>query len=345
MSKGGDTTLVNLLFVRTDGVGDLVLTLPAAAAFKQQFPGIRLSYLVSRYAAPILEHHPDVDEILYDPGPGNPAERRSLLRNFEALVFFKPYSRWFWSAYRAGVRRRIGTGYRWYSLLLTDRVYEHRSRFDRHESTYNLNLLKPLGVSVESPKPPKLHLAPFEIDQADEILAGLTSPRVMVHPGNIYARNWKPERYFDLVIQLQQLGHSVILTGSEQERNAFMSRERETFLSDSNTLDLMGRLSLRQFMAVISRSDVVVSGSTGPMHLAAALETSTVSLFDPRRGSSPVRWGPLGERGIVLKPEVPTCEKCIYERCSYWDCMDRIPVGEVAKKVQNIFSREQIESH
>ena len=103
-------------------------------------------------------------------------------------------------------------------------------------------------------------------------------------------------------------------------------------------MNLMGRLNLRQFIAVISQSDLVVSGSTGPMHVAAALDVATVSLFDPRRGSSPVRWGPLGDRGVVFKPEVPTCEKCIYEKCPYWDCMDRIPVEAVTQKVREILS-------
>jgi len=328
---------MKVLFVRTDGIGDLILTLPAATALKQQRPDVRLSYLVSRYAAPVLEHHPDVDEILYDPGFENDIARRQLLRRgFDAIVFFKPYRGWFWSAYRAGIRRRIGTGYRWYSLLLSDKVYEHRSRFDKHESEYNLNLLKPLGVSAQHPKPPRLYLTPFEISQANEILTDLTRPRVIVHPGNIYARNWTSERYFDLTRELRTHGFSVILTGSEQEWKNFNRPERDAYLENSGALNLMGRLNLRQFIAVVSQCDLVVSGSTGPMHVAAALGVATVSLFDPRRGSSTVRWGPLGDRGVVFKPEVPTCEKCIYEKCPYWDCMDRIPVETVTQKVREI---------
>jgi ADP-heptose:LPS heptosyltransferase len=336
---------VNVLFVRTDGVGDLILTLPAATALKQQRPDVRLSYLVSRYAAPVLEHHPDVDEILFNPGAENLGARRRLLgQGFDAVVFFKPYRDWFWSAYRAGIRRRIGTGYRWYSFLLSDRVYEHRSRFDKHESEYNLNLLKPLGVTTMHLKPPRLYVTPFEIKRAEEMLAGLTHPRVIVHPGNIYARNWTSDHYFDLTRELRTHGFRVILTGSEQEWKNFNRPECEAYFANSGVLNLMGRLNLRQFIAVISQCDLVVSGSTGPMHAAAALDVFTVSLFDPRRGSSPVRWGPLGDRGVLFKPEVPTCEKCIYEKCPYWDCMDRIPVETVARKVREILSSNRFVS-
>lgn len=335
---------MNILFVRTDGVGDLILTLPAATALKQQRPDIRLSYLVSRYAAPVLEHHPDVDEILCDPGVEDLGARlRVLGHGFDAVVFFKPYRDWFWSAYRAGIQRRIGTGYRWYSLLLSDRVYEHRSRFDKHESEYNLNLLKPLGVTTTHLKPPRLYLMPFEIKQAEEMLAGLTRPpRVIIHPGNISARNWAPELYFKLIKELRAHGFSIVLTGSQQEGKTFISTEREAYLANSGALNLMGRLNLRQLIAVISQCDLVVSGATGPMHIAVTFGVATVSLFDPRRGSSPVRWGPLGDRGVVFKPEVPTCEKCIYEKCPYWDCMDRIPVETVTQKVQEVLSQHWV---
>lgn len=333
---------MNVLFVRTDGIGDLILTLPAAAAIKRQRTDVHLSYLVSRYAAPVLEHHPDIDEILCDPGPERAGARRQLLgQGFDAVVFFKPYRDWFWAAYRAGIRMRIGTGYRWYSFLLSNRVYEHRSRFDKHESEYNLNLLKPLGVTNSFSKPPKVYLTSFEVSQSNESLRDLTRPRVVVHPGNIYARNWPPERYFALAKELRTHGFNVILTGSEQERKTF-SGPHETQLLSAGIMNLMGRLNLREFMAVISQCDLVVSGSTGPMHLAAAFGVPTVSLFDPRRGSSPVRWGPLGGRGVVFKPEVPTCEKCIYEKCPYWDCMDRISVDTVAQKAREVLSQHPI---
>jgi heptosyltransferase-2 len=100
----------------------------------------------------------------------------------------------------------------------------------------------------------------------------------------------------------------------------------------------MGRVTLRQLMAVIAASHAVVSMSTGPMHIAAALGVPTVSIFDPRRNQSPIRWQPLGT-GVVLRPEVPTCEKCIYEACPYWDCLDRITVETVAERITRVLAR------
>lgn len=97
----------------------------------------------------------------------------------------------------------------------------------------------------------------------------------------------------------------------------------------------MGQLSMRELMGLIATAHAVVSGATGPAHLAAALGTATVSLFDPRKNNLPVRWKPLG-KGILLRPDVPTCEKCIGEACPFWDCLDRFTVREVADQVGQV---------
>jgi heptosyltransferase-2 len=65
-----------------------------------------------------------------------------------------------------------------------------------------------------------------------------------------------------------------------------------------------------------------------------------VSLFDPRRNQLPVRWQPLG-RGLVLRPAVPTCPRCIYEACPYWDCLDRITVEEVTTQVRQVMESSE----
>jgi heptosyltransferase-2 len=88
-------------------------------------------------------------------------------------------------------------------------------------------------------------------------------------------------------------------------------------------------------MALIAKAHVVVSGATGPAHMAAALGIPTVCLFDPRRNNLPVRWKPLGT-GILLRPDVPTCEKCIGEACSYWDCLDRFTVAKVTAAIRQV---------
>jgi heptosyltransferase-2 len=329
---------VNILLVRPDGIGDEILSLPVATAVRRMMPGARLSFLSSAYAAPVLAHHPDLDEVLTVTRQERLGELvRLFKRNVDAAIFLKPFRRLMTAAWLARVPLRVGTGYRWYSFLLNRRVYEHRSDFSRHESVYNLGLLRGLGLSPGEVTPPRLVVTAEEQEWARSFLGGSSRLRVVVHPGGFSSRLWKPVHYRNLILHLAQTGREVLLTGNAAERDKFRTEAGISHWPDG-VRDLMGKLTVRQLMAVIAESHAVVSLATGPMHLAAALGVPTVSIFDPRRNNSPTRWQPLGT-GVVLKPEVPTCEKCIYEACPYWDCLDRITVETVEEQVTQVLAR------
>lgn len=329
---------MNILLVRPDGIGDEILSLPVATELRRAMPGARLCFLSSVYAAPVLAHHPDLDDVLTVTGRETLGELvRLFRRDVDAAVFLKPFRRLMTAAWLARVPLRVGTGYRWYSWLLNRRVYEHRRDFSRHESAYNLGLLRGLGLFPGEVSPPRLVVTAVERDRARGLLGGMPALRVLVHPGGFSSRVWKPAHFRDLILRLAREGRGVLLTGSAAERDKLRADARVSAWP-AGVSDLMGELTLRQLMAVMAESHAVVSMSTGPMHIAAALGIPTVSIFDPRRNQSPTRWQPLGT-GVVLRPEVPTCEKCVYEACPYWDCLDRITVEAVAARVTHVLAR------
>ena len=325
---------MNILIVRPDGIGDVLLSLPVATQLKRLMPGVTVGFLTSPLVAPLLDRHSDVDYVrtirFTDPLKDL---RRAFSEGVEAAVFLKPFRRLMWAAWRAGVPIRVATGYRWYSLLVNRPIYEHRSEFSKHESEYNVEMLKGLGLRPQPVTPPVLSLTETEGASGASRWSGVPSPRVVVHPGGISARRWRLEQYCDLVTTLTDGGYGVALTGSDQERTEFGKGLRTAL--PSGVADLMGKLSLRELMAVIANAHVVVSGATGPAHLAAALGIPTVTLFDPRRNNLPVRWKPLGT-GVLLRPDVPTCEKCIGEACPYWDCLDRFTIAKVTSAIAKI---------
>ncbi|MGH7231596.1 MAG: glycosyltransferase family 9 protein [Nitrospiraceae bacterium] len=326
---------MNILLVRPDGIGDEILCLPVASAIRRLMPAARISFLSSAYAAPLLDHHPDLDQVLTCTGRERFQEVVTLFRQgFDAAVFLKPFRPLMLAAWAARIPVRVATGYRWYSLLANKRVYQHRSDFSKHETEYNLNLLSGLGLDPGMPVRPKLILTDDERQQADVRMAALPSKRVVLHPGGFAARRWRGQHYWNLAHQLIRAGFGVVITGTAAERERFHDEAEKADLTPG-MLDLMGALTIRELMAVIGRSHAVVSGATGPAHIAAALEVPTVGLFDPRRNNLPARWQPVGT-GVVLRPDVPTCEKCIYEACPYWDCLDRVTVDEVAGRVEAV---------
>ena len=130
---------MNILLVRPDGIGDEILCLPVASALRRLLPEARIAFLSSEYAAPLLAHHPDLDEVLTVTGRESLSELTSLFRRaVDAVVFLKPFKRLMWAAFLARVPIRVATGYRWYSLLANRRVYEHRKDFSKHETLITL---------------------------------------------------------------------------------------------------------------------------------------------------------------------------------------------------------------
>jgi len=328
---------VKVILVRPDGIGDEILSLPVATQLRRELPGAHLTFLSSVYAAPVLAHHPDLHDVLTVTGQEPLRDLIGLFRRgFDAAIFLKPFRRYMTAAWMARVPLRVGTGYRWYAWLLNRRVYEHRSDFSRHEGAYNLGLLRGLGLRPGEVCSPRLVLTPQERNWAQGFLGPTRVTRVLVHPGGFSSRTWQAAHFRDLALGLARETCEVLLSGSAAERDKFRADAQISSWPD-RIRDLAGQLTLRQLMAVIAECDAVVSMSTGPMHIAAALGVPTVSIFDPRRNQSPTRWQPLGA-GTLLRPKVPTCERCIYEACPYWDCLNRITVQTVANRVASALS-------
>jgi heptosyltransferase-2 len=329
---------MRVLLVRPDGIGDQILCLPVASALRRHWPKARIAFLSSRQAAPVFEHHTDVDEVVLLAGTERFTELVRLFRGgYDATVFLKPFRRLMIAAWVARVPVRVATGYRWYSVFANRRVYEHRRDFSKHESEYNLGLLRGLGLEPEPAQPPRLVVTEAERQWAQARLSSVPAPCVVVHPGGFTSRRWQSRHYWELTERLSGDGIGVVLTGSSSEADRFYGEAGPERSPRKNVLDLMGQVSLRELIGVIALSQAVVSAATGPAHIAAAVDVPTVSLYDPRRMNLPVRWRPLGN-GVVLRPDVPTCERCIYEACPYWDCLDRISVEKVADEVRAVLA-------
>ena len=177
------------------------MCLPVASALRRLLPEARITFLSSEYAAPLLAHHPDLDEVWTVTGRESLRELVALFcRAVDAVVFLKPFKRLMWAAFLARVPIRVATGYRWYSVLANRRIYEHRKDFSKHETAYNVGMLAGLGLQPGIVSPPSLVLTDAERASGQERLRSLPAPRVVLHPGGFAARRWRIEQYHSLAV-------------------------------------------------------------------------------------------------------------------------------------------------
>jgi ADP-heptose:LPS heptosyltransferase len=319
---------------RTDRIGDLLLTLPVAEAVRRAFPVARVTFCAQEYAAPLLRLSPFVDDVITVAGRDAafrelPVLRAELRRRGITHALFA-YPRPLLSSVAAwaGIPRRAGTAYRWYSFLYTDRVAEHRSDALQHESTYNLHLLAPFGVEIPSGLRPVL-----EIDNALALQARAAveasgihdRPYVVLHPGSGgSAKDWPAGHFAALARGLLRARPdlAVLVTGTGAER-----RLMSEVAGPAGIPVLSGSVSLETLAGILAGASAFVANSTGPLHLASAVGTPVLGLYPFQRVCHPRRWGPLGERAAVLTPEAdPGCDRCAAGDCDAHDDMRRISV-------------------
>ena len=314
------TTFPRILVVRPDRIGDVLLSLPVLDALRNRWPEAYLAMLVRPYTRDVLVENPCLDAIIEDdPEAGHRGlagffgqVRRLKTHGFDTALILMPTARIAWLLFMAGIPRRISVGRKVYhALTFTRSISRHRYIPLRHESDYCLELARAIGAG-EPGGLPLIEVPEPERRQAREMLKRPDGrPIIGIHPGNgRNAPNWTTERYGELAGCIQQRHKAkIVITGSTDEAplaEAIGQRLNGPFLS------LAGKLTLRELIAIIGELDLLVSSSTGPMHLAGALGIPTVSIFCPLPARSPQRWRPLGGRDLNLLPpegQCPTCDR------------------------------------
>lgn len=197
----------------------------------------------------------------------------------------------------------------------------------RHEAEAALDLAAALGFVPEPCDDGRLRVLP----PPDTV--GLTGngPYVVLHPGaSAPARAWSPARCAEAVTALADAGHRVVVTGGPDE--AALTRQ----VAGAAARDLGGRTDPRTLAGVLRSADVVVSGNTGPAHLAAAVGTPVVSLFAPVVPAE--RWAPHGVSTILLGDQQAPCAGSRARHCPVpgHPCLDDVTATDVVLAVQKL---------
>ncbi len=296
-----------VLVLRTDRLGDVLLSLPIAGALKRHDPRTEVCYGVDTYPAPILSIAGDVDDVLeFSKDNRNRWEQLMAGGEFTTVVFAFPRPDLALAARRARIPVRVGTGYRWYAYRFTHRHFEHRKHAEFHEAQYNAHLLRQLGIDVDEPPFPRLRIDDQLRERARAALRhiGQASEKfIVLHPGTgKSAAAWDATGFRDLAALIAQRlpGVRVVVTGARHEEALMRAVAAGAPRSSS---PLIPPVDLATLAAVFEQASVFVSNSTGPLHLAAAAGTAVVGLYPAMGGVTGARrWAPLTRRARIVYP-------------------------------------------
>ena len=323
-----------LLVVRDDRLGDVTLTLPAIEWLKAAYPEADLGLLVRPDLASLASMFVPVDTVLVTGG-----DLVRTIRDFSpdvaVCVSRRPAAAR--ALRKAGIRRVVGTGRRWFSYLFDRRVAASRRAATRHELEHALDLAACAGAA-QGP-------VSFRIDVPSEAQArvarwldahGVVGDPLVLHPGTAGScPGWAPARWRQLAAMLHDANQPVVITEGPADRAAMAS------FTDSGFPRFAA--GLPELAALLSRARLTVSNSTGPIHLATALGRASLAIHAPWKSCGAERWGPYRSNGWALVVEHPDARSWSHRRrrnSAAW-LMDQLPVEIVYRAADSMYASGQ----
>jgi lipopolysaccharide heptosyltransferase I len=351
--------LQRFLIVRLGALGDVVHAIPVAAALRRAFPEARIDWLVSAKHREILDLVPVIDRRLvisdrpstqtHDRGRSGQrgtslvAAVRELRRaHYDVAIDLQGLIKSALLARLSGAPRVIGFSAQ-YARERAARIFYteahdpgrgglYDARETRHVVDINIGLLAALGITTQ--------LREFPIEEADSEAARAMREQTggryaLLNPGAAWPnKRWPPARLAAIAVQLRERHglRSVVLWGPGEEALA-----ADVVAGANGAAVLSPRTTIADLVALARRAALMVSGDTGPTHIAAALGTPIVGIYGPTR---PARNGPMSPLDITVSRDA-ICQCHHLRRCRLDRmCLLDIEVAEVASAVERRLSAE-----
>jgi len=326
LTKGGWGGLRNILVMRLDNIGDVIMTSPALRAIKENLPAAKLTLMASPAGALTQPLLPWVDEALpwrvlwQDLGrlDFDPAREWKLIetlsqRQFDAAIILTSFSQSPHPAalvcYLAGISLRLGESKELGQGILTHSVTPAPDEI--HQVERNLRLIEAVGFKVRDRRL-CLHIP-------KTITAAIQNPYILLNPWTTcQSRNYDDRRFATAARQLSQItGLPIVVTGTDKDRDR--ARPLLDILGES-AIDLIGATSLTEFAALIANARLVLTNNTSTMHIADATNTPSVILFAGTELES--QWQPR-HTPVKLLRRPTVCSPCYTFTCPYnMECLD-----------------------
>ncbi len=325
---GNPRNISRILLIRPGGIGDAVLLLPVIATIKRLRPQAALHILAERRNAGIFALAPEIEATYcYDAAKDSIAVMRNRYDIILDTEQWHRLSAIVAKSLRAPMTIGFATNER--KKLFTHAVSYSHEDYEVHSF---LRLMQPLVGPVSfAANQPFIALSNQLTEKAGSVLRALSDRRIVaIFAGaSIRERKWGADKFHAVAGMLSDQGHGIVVVGGKHDLT-----EGETITEGvPRSLNLCGKLSLAETAAVLSRSQLLITGDSGIMHIGHGLGMKIVALFGPGREK---KWAPQGPNIRVINKKLP-CSPCTTfgytPRCPKdAACMKAIEADEVIRE-------------
>ena len=322
-------------------IGDIVLTTPVIESVRKQFTDAFLAYLGEKEAVSLLQHNPNLDEIIpYDFSRPSFVEQLRVIRElrkrkFDVFIDFFCNPRTALLTRASGARIRIGKEVRGRGKFYTHRILDDGK--PKSAVAFHYQYVDPLEVKPSSSQT-KIFLQEEEIREAKNYIKWQDidpdRPIVGLHAGATWpAKMWQWEKFAELADLLRaKLDAQVVFTQGPHDRE-IIEKISSRVVGNIFVLPVM---RLRQLAAIISLMNAYVANDNGTMHISVAVGTPTIGIFGP--GEENI-WFPYASPHIAMRKDV-SCHPCHLDFCNrtggnFMECMNLLSVKEVFNEIQS----------
>jgi lipopolysaccharide heptosyltransferase II len=330
---------LRIMVIRLDHLGDMICTLPFLKQLKKRVPEAHLTLLTTPAGRVLLRDVPEIDDwFVFDPAWFARDSRRqqwplrtmrdvsAILRrrSFDLSIDLRGDIRHHLMALWSGIPFRAGYGQTGGEFLLNK---TEPWIPDEHAIDKNLRFLNLFDVASLSPEdriPELTWRTRAEDDAWLNAVVGRQPFRVYHIDAGAPSKRWPPDYFARLIAQMPAAEGKAVLVG--QDTN--LTQNFRSNVRDPRIVNLVGKTSLTQLVSLLQRARAVISGDSGPAHMAAALGTPVLVLWS---GTNPPEvWRPRGKQVLVLQNPVP-CQYCEQIQCPVagHPCMTNLSVERV----------------
>jgi len=297
-------------------LGDSVMTTPAIENIVKFYGNCEIIFIGSESSVELMKFHPNCC--------GSLILNRNIKSFISSIRSIKPVD--IFISFRSSIRTKL-----FFLFLRSEKKYQfNKNKFtDGHQvEKYNQFVKESLGIRLKAGKL-KIYNPPY--------LRTSKNPLLGINPGASYgsAKCWPYKNFVEVILSLSRKFDILIFGGPNE---IFIADKIVKDLKKNNCTNfenLSGKTSISDLVGHISTLDIFITGDSGPMHIAAAFQIPTVSIFGPTKINETSQW--LNNKTVVLKKDL-TCQPCMKRVCplGHHDCMKKISSKDVINSVLNL---------